>query len=157
VLVHARTLLTGRHEGVTDYIDADVHDPDAILERAGRILDFSRPIAVMMLGILNFVLDTDEARDIARRVMAAVPSGSYLALTHPTFDADLGGEGQIPAMKFWNENATPPITARSRADIAAFFEGLDLLDPGLVSCSQWRAEPDSPAAVPQFGAVAVKP
>ena len=157
VLAHARALLTSTPEGVTDYIDADVHDPDAILERAGRILDFSRPVAVMMLGILNFVLDTEEARDIARRVMAAVPSGSFLALTHPTFDADLGGEGQIPAMKFWNENATPPITARSRADIAAFFEGLDLLDPGLVSCSQWRAEPDSPAAVPQFGAVAVKP
>ncbi|MFV0132534.1 SAM-dependent methyltransferase [Streptomyces sp. HMX87] len=157
VLTHARTLLTGTREGATDYIDADVRDPEAILERAGQTLDFSRPVAVMMLGILNFVLDDDEARQIARGVMAAVPSGSHLALTHPTHDAELGGEGQIPAMKFWNENATPPITARGRADIAAFFEGLDLLDPGLVSCSQWRPEPDSPAAVPQFGAVAVKP
>jgi hypothetical protein len=157
VLVHARTLLTSTPEGVTDYIDADVHDPDAILERAGRTLDLTRPVAVMMLGILNFVLDTDKARDIVRRVMDAVPSGSFLVLTHPTFDADLGGEGQIPAMAFWNENATPPITARSRADIAAFFEGLELLDPGLVPCSQWHAGADSPAAVPQFGAVAVKP
>ncbi|WP_217236481.1 SAM-dependent methyltransferase [Streptomyces sp. AC555_RSS877] len=157
VLVHARTLLTSTADGVTDYIDADVHDPDAILERASQTLDFSKPVAVMMLGILNFVLDTAKARDIARRVMAELPSGSYLALTHPTFDADLGGEGQIPAMKFWNENATPPICARSREDIAAFFEGLELLEPGLVSCSQWRAEPDSPLAVPQFGAVAVKP
>ena len=111
----------------------------------------------MMLGILNFVLDTGEARRIAREVMAAMPAGSHLALTHPTFDAELGGEGQIPAMKFWNENATPPITARSGEDIAALFDGLDLLDPGLVSCSQWRAEPGSPAVVPQFGAVAVKP
>ncbi|KAB1141537.1 SAM-dependent methyltransferase [Streptomyces luteolifulvus] len=157
VLVHARTLLTGTSEGVTDYIDADVHDPDTILERAAQSIDFTRPVAVMMLGILNFVLDTGTARDIARRIMAAVPSGSFLVLTHPTFEADLGGEGQIPAMKFWNENATPPITARSRADIAAFFDGLQLLEPGLVSCAQWRAEPDSPAAVPQFGAVAVKP
>ncbi|PAZ11546.1 translation initiation factor IF-2 [Streptomyces sp. SA15] len=156
VLVHARTLLTSTSEGVTDYIDADVHDPDAILERAAETLDFSKPVAVMMLGILNFVLDGDEARSIARRVMAAVPPGSHLALTHPTFDADLGGEGQIPAMKFWNENATPPVTARSREDIASFFDGLHLLEPGLVSCSQWRAEPDTPAAVPQFGAVAVK-
>ncbi|WP_210575486.1 SAM-dependent methyltransferase [Streptomyces sp. GESEQ-4] len=157
VLAHARTLLTGTPEGVTDYVDADVHDADAILERAARSLDFTRPVAVMMLGILNFVLDTDKARHIVDRVMEAVPSGSFLVLTHPTFDADLGGQGQIPAMKFWNENATPPITARSRADIAAFLEGLELLDPGMVPCSQWRAGPDLPAVVPQFGAVAVKP
>ena len=157
VLVHARTLLTGTHDGVTAYIDADVHDPDAILERAGRTLDFTQPVAVMMLGILNFVLDVDKAREIVRRVMAAAPSGSFLVLTHPTFDDVLGGAGQIPAMKFWNENATPPITARSGADIAAFFEGLEVLEPGMVSCGQWRAEPGSAVLVPQYGAVAVKP
>lgn len=156
VLVHARTLLTSTREGVTDYIDADVHDPDAIVERAAATLDFTRPIAVMMLGILNFVLDTGEARDIVRRVMAAVPSGSFLVLTHPTFDADLGGEGNVAAMEFWNANATPPITARSRAEVAAFLDGLELVEPGLVPCSQWRAGGDLPAAVPQFGAVAVK-
>ncbi|WP_282701789.1 SAM-dependent methyltransferase [Streptomyces sp. CC219B] len=157
VLMHARTLLTGTSAGVTDYIDADVHDPDAILERAGRTLDLSRPVAVMMLGILNFVLDTEKARDIARRVMAAVPSGSFLVLTHPTHDDEVGGAGQIPAMEFWNENATPPITARSGAEIARFFDGLELLEPGLVSCSVWHAGTDSPATVPQYGAVAVKP
>jgi hypothetical protein len=157
VLVHARTLLTSSSGGVTDYIDADVHDPAAIIERAAQTLDFTKPVAVMMLGILNFVLDAEKARQIVREVMAAVPAGSYLVLTHPTFDADLGGAGQIPAMKFWNENATPPITARSGEDIATFFEGLELLEPGLVSCSRWRPEPGSPAVVPQFGAVAVKP
>jgi len=157
VLIHARTLLTSTPEGVTDYIDADAHDPAAIVQRAADTLDFERPVAVMMLGILNFVLDTEAAREVVRNVMAAVPSGSFLVLTHPTFDADLGGEGNVPAMAFWNENATPPITARSRADVAAFFEGLDLLDPGLVPCSQWRPDSDSPAVVPQFGAVAVKP
>ncbi|MGX1562709.1 SAM-dependent methyltransferase [Streptomyces sp. NPDC055506] len=157
VLVHARTLLTGTPDGVTAYIDADVHDPDAIVERAGHTLDFTRPVAVMMLGILNFVLDTEKARDIVRRVMAAVPSGSFLVLTHPTFDDELGGAGQIPAMKFWNENATPPITARSGTDIAAFFEGLELLEPGMVSCGQWHSEAGSGVLVPQFGAVAVKP
>ncbi|MFJ9903435.1 SAM-dependent methyltransferase [Streptomyces sp. NPDC101152] len=156
VLAHARTLLTGTHEGVTDYIDADVHDPAAILERAAATLDFTRPVAVMMLGILNFVLDTEQARRTVRQVMAALPAGSHLALTHPTYDEDLGGAGQIPAMKFWNENATPPITPRSGADIAAFFDGLDLLEPGLVSCSRWRPEAGSPAVVPQYGAVAVK-
>ncbi|MEU7718909.1 SAM-dependent methyltransferase [Streptomyces tibetensis] len=157
VLVHARTLLTGTPDGVTAYIDADVHDPDAIVERAGHTLDLTEPVAVMMLGILNFVLDVDKARDIVRRVMAAMPSGSFLVLTHPTFDDELGGAGQIPAMKFWNENATPPITARSGADIATFFEDLELLAPGMVSCGQWRAEPGSAVVVPQYGAVAVKP
>lgn len=157
VLVHARTLLTGTAEGATDYIDADVHDPDAIVARASATLDFSQPVAVMLLGILNFVLDTDKAREIVRRIMAAMPSGSFLVLTHPTYDAQVGGELQVPAMEFWNANATPPITARGAADISAFFEGLDLVEPGLVSCSQWRAEPDTTLVVPQYGAVAVKP
>nr|WP_202556033.1 SAM-dependent methyltransferase [Streptomyces sp. SID4950] len=157
VLVHARTLLTGSEQGATDYIDADVRDPEAILEQAGRTLDFGQPIAVMMLGILNFVLDAGEAREVARRIMDVMPSGSYLVLTHPTFDAEVGGEGQIPAMAFWNENATPPITARSGPDIASFLDGLRILEPGLVSCSRWRPDADSPAVVPQYGAVAVKP
>ncbi|MFJ3230678.1 SAM-dependent methyltransferase [Streptomyces sp. NPDC086787] len=157
VLLHARALLTSTPEGVTDYIDADVHDPDAIVRRAAETLDPGRPVAVIMLGILNFVLDTGKARDVVRRVMAAVPSGSFLVLTHPTFDAELGGEGNVAAMDFWNENATPAITARGRAEIATFFEGLELLEPGLVPCSQWRAEAGVPAVVPQFGAVAVKP
>ncbi|MFI9611564.1 SAM-dependent methyltransferase [Streptomyces sp. NPDC052023] len=157
VLIHARTLLTGTPEGVTDYVDADVRDPQGILDRAARTLDLTRPVAVMMLGILNFVLDTGEAREIVRRVMAAVPSGSFLVMTHPTHDAELGGEGQIPAMKFWNENATPPVTARSGAEIASFFEGLDMMEPGLVSCSAWHAELHAPVVVPQYGAVAVKP
>ncbi|CAL9647891.1 hypothetical protein SUDANB176_06528 [Streptomyces sp. enrichment culture] len=157
VLAHARTLLTGTRDGATDYIDADVHDPDAILERAAGTLDLTRPVAVMMLGILNFVLDTDEARSIVRRVMAAMPSGSFLVLTHPTFDPEVGGEMQVPAMKFWNENATPPITARGASDIAAFFEGLEPVEPGLVSCSRWHAPSGSAVVVPQYGAVAVKP
>ncbi|MFI6684274.1 SAM-dependent methyltransferase [Streptomyces sp. NPDC050485] len=157
VLVHARTLLTGTPQGVTDYIDADVHCPDSVIEGASATLDLDRPVAVMMLGILNFVLDTGQAQDIVRRIMASVPSGSYLVLTHPTTDTDLGGEGNVEAMKFWNANATPPITARSRAEISAFFDGLDLLPPGLVSCSLWRAESNSATALPQFGAVAVKP
>ncbi|MFE9995013.1 SAM-dependent methyltransferase [Streptomyces avermitilis] len=156
VLVHARALLRSTPEGATDYIDADAHDPETIIQEAAATLDFGRPVAVMMLGILNFVLDTARAQDIVRRIMAAVPSGSHLVLTHPTTDAGLGGEGNVAAMKFWNDNATPPITARSREEVAAFFDGLDLIPPGIVSCSRWRS--DSTADVlPQFGAVAVKP
>jgi O-methyltransferase involved in polyketide biosynthesis len=159
VLVHARALLTSTPEGATDYVDADVHDPDSVVRRAAATLDLTRPVAVMMLGILNFVLDTDRAREIARTLMSAVPSGSYLVLTHPTTDADLGGQGNVEAMRFWNDNATPPITARTRAEVASFFDGLDIVAPGLVSCTHWRpdAAADSAVAVPQFGAVAVKP
>ncbi|EST35308.1 hypothetical protein M878_06335 [Streptomyces roseochromogenus subsp. oscitans DS 12.976] len=156
VLVHARSLLTSSPEGVTDYVDADVHDPDTILESAAETLDLTRPVALMMLGILNFVLDTAEAGDIVRRLMAALPSGSHLVLTHPTYDADVGGEGNVAAMEFWNANATPPITARSRTEIAGFLDGLELIEPGLVPCSQWRAG-SAAAVVPQYGAVAVKP
>ncbi|WP_445529318.1 SAM-dependent methyltransferase [Streptomyces cyslabdanicus] len=157
VLAHARTLLTSTPEGATAYIEADAHDPEAIVERARATLDFGRPVAVMMLGILNFVLDTGTARDIVRRLVAAVPAGSFLVLTHPTFDAGLGGEGNVAAMEFWNANATPPIIARPRAEVAAFLEDLDLVEPGLVPCSRWRPDGDLPAVVPQFGAVAVKP
>jgi O-methyltransferase involved in polyketide biosynthesis len=157
VLVHARSLLTSSPEGVTDYIDADAHDPDGIVERAAETLDLTQPVAVLMLGILNFVLDTGAAQNIVHRLMTAIPAGSHLALTHPTYDREMGGEGNVAAMEFWNAHAIPPITARGRAEIAGFFEGLDLVEPGLVPCSQWRAGAASPAPVPQYGAVAVKP
>ncbi|MEU6244085.1 SAM-dependent methyltransferase [Streptomyces sp. NPDC047024] len=157
VLAHARSLLTSSPEGVTDYIDADVRDPETIVARAAETLDLTRPVAVMMLGILNFVLDDDAAHDIVRRIMAAVPSGSFLVLTHPTYDGDVGGEGNVAAMEFWNANATPPLTARGRADIAGFLDGLEPVEPGLVPCSLWHAGSDAAAVVPQFGAVAVKP
>ncbi|MFE2043807.1 SAM-dependent methyltransferase [Streptomyces sp. NPDC059477] len=157
VLMYARALLTGTSEGATDYVDADVRDPEAVVERAAKTLDLDRPVAVLMLGILNFVQDTGEARDIVRRTMAALPSGSHLVLTHPTDDPALGGEGQLAAMAYWNEHAGPPITARGRAETASLFDGLDLLDPGLVSCSAWRPDGQASAVVPQFGAVAVKP
>ncbi|MYS83534.1 SAM-dependent methyltransferase [Embleya scabrispora] len=157
VLAHARALLTSTPEGATDYIDADAHHPDAIIRTASATLDFERPVAVMLLGSLNFILDTDTAVDIVRRLMDAMPAGSHLVVTHPT--TELGGEGNVEAMRFWNENATPPITARSRAEFGRFFEGLELLEPGIVSCSRWRADSPSgelPPVVPQFGAIAHK-
>lgn len=154
VLAHARALLSSSLEGATEYIDADAHHPERILAAAEPTLDLGRPVAVMMLGILNFVLDTDEARSVVRTLMAAVPSGSHLVLTHPTLE--LGGEGNEAAMRFWNENATPPITARSREEFASFLDGLDLLEPGIVSCSRWRTNPREPE-VAQFGAVGRKP
>ena len=158
VLVHARTLLTSTPEGATGYIDADVRDPDTILRLAGATLDFTEPVALMLLGILNFVLDGEEARGIARRLVDALPSGSFLVLTHPTTEPELGGALQLEAMEFWNANATPPITARGSDEVAGYLDGLTLLEPGLVSCSLWRPESgEQPTVVPQLGAVALKP
>jgi hypothetical protein len=153
VLVHARALLTSSPEGVTDYVDADVHDIDKVLAGARRTLDFDRPVAVMMLGILNFVLDDEEAGQIVTRLVEAVPSGSYLAITHPT--VELGGEMNVPAMEFYNKRARPRIRTRDRAQIAAFVDGLDLVEPGLISAPQWHADGEA-AEVPLWAVVARK-
>lgn len=159
VLAHARARLTSTSPGATDYIHADVRVPGEILQAAARTLDFSQPTAIMLLGILNFVPDTGEAKAVVDHLLDALPSGSYLALTHPTLE--LGGEANAEAMRFWNENATPPITTRTRQEVAGFLDGLDVLEPGIVSCAYWRpeaAETGSAAAeVAQFGAVARKP
>jgi hypothetical protein len=158
VLAHARALLTSSREGRTVFVDADAHRPEEILRRAADTLDFERPVGIVLLGLLNFILDTEEAVRIVGTLVAAAAPGSYLAITHPT--VELGGEANVKAMAFWNENAKPPITHRTRAEVARFFDGLELLEPGIVPCSQWR--PDlrtlgATADVPQFGAVARKP
>ncbi|QDQ13984.1 SAM-dependent methyltransferase [Streptomyces spectabilis] len=155
VLTHAHALLTSSPEGVTTYIDQDARNAREIVAAAAATLDLTRPVAVMLLGILNFIPDTDDTVRIVRTLMDEVASGSYLVLTHPTLDADVGGAGNQAAMDFWNENATPPITGRTRAEFQAYFEGLELLEPGVESCSRWRC-PEAPV-VPQFGAVARKP
>jgi O-methyltransferase involved in polyketide biosynthesis len=156
VLAHARVLLTTSPAGQTEYLDADVREPDAVLPRLGRTLDLDRPVAVMMLGILNFVPDTDEARSLVRAYVEAVAPGSHLVLTHPT--RELGGSANAEAMAFWNEHATPPITARTGDEIASFVEGLDVLAPGIVSCARWRPAPDRDPGpeVAQYGLVARK-
>ncbi|MGW1675339.1 SAM-dependent methyltransferase [Streptomyces sp. NPDC002324] len=157
VLAAARTRLTSTDEGAVVYIDADAHDPDTILRIAGRTLDLAEPVALMLLGILNFVLDDTEARAVARRLLEPLAPGSFLVLTHPTTEPELGGDLQTAAMEFWNANAEPPVTARSAAEVGRYFDGLTLLEPGLVSCSRWRPDPgDEAVVVPQLGAVARK-
>ncbi len=139
VLVHARALLTSSPEGATDYIQADARDVDTILEGAAATLDFTRPVAITMLGILPFIGDDDEAEAILTPLLAAVPAGSYLAITHST--SEVTGERVIEAVRQWNEVALTPYRLRSPGQIAAFFEGLELIEPGVVSCPRWRPEP----------------
>jgi hypothetical protein len=158
VLAHARALLTSTPEGTTDYIHADMHDPGNIVAGAARTLDFGRPIAITMLGVLWHVMDNDEAYAIVNHLMQAMPSGSYLALNHPTLEVT--GEKMATAIRYWNEYGTPPGTHRTPAELTRFFDGMDLVEPGVVSITRWRPEATSsgePEEIDQFGGVGRKP
>jgi hypothetical protein len=154
VLVHARALLTSSPEGATDYIDADLRDPERILGDAAQTLDFDQPVAVMLLGIVNFVVDDDDAHAIVRRLLSAVPAGSYLVISHPTMEVN--PEAVQRAMDMWNSSGAAPICARSPQGIASFFDGLELLEPGVVTVSQWRPDGNDTTTVSEFGGVGRK-
>jgi hypothetical protein len=136
VLAHARALLTSDPDGVTDYIDADLRNTGAILTQAARTLDFGQPVAVMLVGILQCIPDEDDPRGIVAALMDGVPPGSYLAISHPA--ADVHAEARAGAAVL-SEGLASPVTFRTRAAIARFFDGLELIEPGLVSTSQWRS------------------
>jgi hypothetical protein len=139
VLAHARALLTGTPQGATAYIHADVRDPGTILQEAARTLDFTQPVGLVLLGIVNYIMDTDEACTVVNRLLDALPSGSHLALSHPT--AEVNGEAVEESIRFWNKSGAEPLRTRSRHEVASFFNCLELLEPGVVQCSRWRPEP----------------
>ena len=138
VLVHARALLASAPEGATAYIDADVHEPEKIIQGAAGTLDFGQPVAIMMLGIVNFIIDTDRAQEIIDRLMDAVPSGSYLVISHPTTEVD--AEPMTAAVEYWNQQGSSEMTLRTREELVRFFHRTDLVEPGVVSCSRWRPD-----------------
>ncbi|WP_199545706.1 SAM-dependent methyltransferase [Streptomyces sp. N35] len=158
VLAHARALLTSSPEGATHYIDADLRDPDLILERAGKLLDLERPVALCMLNILGHIEDTAEATSIAKRLVDALPSGSYLVTADGT--NVVTGEAFEQAIAIWNQVGRPTYHLRNPEQIAGYFDGLELLEPGVVSCSRWRPSENpfgQPAEVDEFCAVGRKP
>ncbi|MCW3816734.1 SAM-dependent methyltransferase [Micromonospora sp. DR5-3] len=154
VLVHARALLTSSPEGATDYIEADLRDPELILTEARRTLDFDQPIAIMLLGIVNFVVDDEEAARIVRRLVDAVPPGSYLVLSHPT--REVNPEAVDRALAMWNEGGAAQMTVRTPAAITRYFDGLELLEPGLVTCSRWRPDGNDTTPTSEYCAVGRK-
>ncbi len=145
VLAHARALLLSSREGHTRYIDADLRDPDTILEHAAQSLDLERPVALMLLNILGHIAELDEARSIVARLLAALPAGSYLAVADGTNVID--GAAFDAAIQLWNEAGSLPYYLRKPEQIAQFFDGLELLEPGVVSCPLWRP-PDIRVGVP---------
>jgi hypothetical protein len=158
VLSHARALLTSSPEGATAYLDADLQDTDRILKQATDTLDFSRPVAIMLLAILHYIPDLDEAQAIVARLVGAVPSGSYLTISHAA--SDISAEEMAQLEKILNEHlAEAKHVGRPRRVVARFFDGLDLLEPGVVKVTQWRPasriEAEGPTTL--WGGVARKP
>jgi hypothetical protein len=133
VLVHAGALLAGTSPGATHYLEADLRDPDTILREAAAILDLDRPIAIMLIAILHHISDTSEAQAIVARLMDAVPSGSHLAIAHAVHS-----ETMDEGARQWNQVGKPTLNPRTPEEIAGFFDGLDLLEPGVVTTTRWR-------------------
>jgi hypothetical protein len=146
VLSHARALLASRPEGTTEYVEADLRDPERIAEIAGQLLDLGQPVAVMLMTILQHVDDEDEPGKIVAALMAAMPPGSYLAVSHPANDID--AESMARMAQRLNRILAESITLRARSEVAAFFDDLEMVEPGLVQASKWRPVNEAEAAAP---------
>jgi O-methyltransferase involved in polyketide biosynthesis len=156
VLAHARALLTSSPEGATACIDADLRDPDTILQEAARTLDLTQPIAIMLMGILGHIAEDEQAQSIVKRLLGGVPAGSYLTMNDGTDTS----EEVVEAARIWNQSANPTYHLRSPDRIARFFDGLELVEPGVVSPPRWHPEPSAsglPAEIDSACGVARKP
>ena len=152
VLSHARARLRSSAEGATSYLDADARDTQKIMAGACATLDLTMPVGVIMIDILNFL---EDAADVLARLAAAVSAGSYLAVMQPSRDQRL-----TAAARRWNQLAATPVFLRDRDQVARWFNGLELIDPGIVEVHRWRpapGDPDYPDGMPLFGAVARRP
>jgi S-adenosyl methyltransferase len=148
VLAHARALLTSTPEGKTAYVDADLRNPRVILDAAEltETLDLRQPVAVMLLAVLHLVSDDAVAFPAVETLMAAVPSGSYLVISHAT--ADFWPQERVDAANATNRAHNVDFRFRSHAEVSRFFAGLHLVEPGIVPVAQWRPD-DGPTADPQ--------
>ena len=156
VLAHARALLASDSRGATAYLDADLRDTSEILAEAANTLDFSQPIAVMLIGVLHCIPDSDDPAGLVHRLLDVVPPGSYLVIAHPASDIHAAQIGS--AANRLNQVMADPVTMRSHAEVARFFDGLDLVEPGLVQLHRWRAVPADPdVELANYGGVARKP
>jgi len=155
VLAHARALLTGVPEDSTAYLDADLREPDTILAGAAELLDFRRPVAVLLIGILQLIPDDADPHAIVARLVEAVPSGSWLAVYHPASDIDQHRVAE--AVRRVNARTAGTTTLRTHAEIARFFGGLQLLEPGLVQVQRWQpgsAAPDDGEQIAAYAGLA---
>jgi len=145
VLRHAQALLTSTPQGACDYIQADLRDPEKILAEAARTLDLGRPVALMLLAVLQFALDADDPYGLVARLVAALPPGSYLVISHPTDDFN---PNRGESIRVYNERSVEQAVVRDKDAVARFFDGVELLDPGLVPVAKWRPGDDETAGRP---------
>jgi len=157
VLSHAKALLKSTPEGACAYIDADLRDPDTILAGAADTLDFGQPVAVMLIAVMHFVGDDAQASAIVNRLMAACVPGSFFAMSHAASDIDAAQMAEM--VRRLNESTAEKTTLRDRAGVARLFEGLELVEPGVIRAAEWRPTTDLEAASPAalWGGVARKP
>ncbi len=159
VLTHARALLTSSPQGRTAYLDADLRDPARILTapELRNTLDLTEPVALSLIAILHFVPDDADPYGIVRRLLDALPSGSFLALTHATADFD---PAALELAEKYREQGISAV-ARNRVEVARFFDGLELVDPGVQAVHHWRPDSTVPdltdAQVSIYGALGRKP
>jgi hypothetical protein len=139
VLAHARALLTSTPQGACAYLDADLKDTGKILQEAAHTLDFSQPVAVLFVGVLHLVSKEDGPHRIMGEMLDATVPGSFLALTQPAKDinADQVAEGA----RRYNERVKVPQTRRTYAETLSFFDGMEVIPPGVVQCHRWRPAP----------------
>jgi hypothetical protein len=146
VITHARALLTSTPQGACGYAEADLRAPEAIVAQAARTLDFTQPVAILLLAVTHFLADRDRPAEIVASLASALAPGSYVAISHLT--ADLAPEQVAAAVTAYNTQAPVPVTARTHAQVTGLFGGLPLLAPGVVPVSEWRPEVGDPFGQP---------
>jgi hypothetical protein len=143
VLSHARALLTSNSVGATAYIEADMRDPAAIINSSAvrETLDLSRPVAVMLIAVMHFIQDDDQAMAIVEGLTEALPPGSFLAMTHATWD-HYNAEN-LAKVRAMTEAGRADAWPRSREQIQKLFHGFELVEPGIVAVTRWRPDADT--------------
>ncbi|WP_328469243.1 SAM-dependent methyltransferase [Actinoplanes sp. NBC_00393] len=158
VLTHARALLTAAGDGRTTYLDADLREPERILaspELRG-VLDLEQPVALLLYAVLHFFEDAADPYGIVARLMAELPHGSYLVISHLTGDHDPSAWGRFTEVM---GRQGIPTRVRTKAEVARFFPGMEMIDPGVVPILQWRPDSETSytdAQVALYGAVGRK-
>ena len=159
VLSHARALLSSGPEGATGYLDADARDTGKILTEAAQLLDFSKPVGIMLVAVLHCIPDADDSYALAAALKQAVAPGSFLVISHPPSDMQQGAPGLRESMEKLSALMPQPVTPRSQQQVTQFFDGFELVAPGVVPIQQWRPDSDEEAAARagMWGGVARKP
>jgi S-adenosyl methyltransferase len=154
VLAHARALLTSSAQGATSFVDADMRDAEKVLREASASLDLTQPVALTFMGVLGHVIDHEEALSIVAGLLEGLPSGSYLSIN----DSVNTSEALEDALRVYEASGAVPYRTRTPEQFASYFEGLELVEPGVVNVDDWRPDPGSPRgpAIPQLGAVGRK-